>query len=230
MSAKGIPQISSVHGFCTAGGAYIPAMSDQSVIVKGTGTIFLGGPPLVKAATGEDVTAEELGGAHVHTSVSGVSDHLAENDEHALSILRDIVDYLGPKQQANVKLRASVEPAYDPEEILGLISSESRKVIDAREIIARVVDGSELFEFKKNYASTVVTGFAHIKGIPVGIVANNGVLFSESALKAAHFVELCAQENVPLLFLQNNNGALQCNYSEASDTHIDVQNHFLCHI
>ncbi len=206
MSGMGIQQISSVHGFCTAGGAYIPAMSDQSVIVRGTGTIFLGGPPLVKAATGEDVTAEELGGAEVHTSISGVSDHLAENDGHALAILRDVVAYLGPAAQAKVKLREPEAPAYDPEELLGVLPMDARKFFDAREIIARVVDGSEFFEFKRNYATTLVTGFAHVKGIPVGVIANNGVLFSESALKAAHFIELCAQEHVPLLFLQNITG------------------------
>jgi len=206
MSAAGIPQISSVHGLCTAGGAYIPAMSDQNVIVRGTGTIFLGGPPLVKAATGEDVTAEELGGAEVHTSVSGVADHLAENDAHALAILRDIVAYLGRAATAPVKLREPAEPAYDPAELLGVLPAQSRKFYDVREIIARVVDGSEFFEFKRNYGATIVTGFAHVRGIPVGIIANNGVLFSESSLKAAHFIEMCSQENVPLVFLQNITG------------------------
>ncbi len=206
MSAMGIPQISSVHGFCTAGGAYIPAMSDQSVIVRGTGTIFLGGPPLVKAATGEDVSAEELGGAEVHTSISGVSDHMAENDGHAVAILRDVIAYLGKAKQASVKLREPEPPAYDPSELLGVLPLDARKFFDAREIIARVVDGSEFFEFKRNYATTLVTGFAHIKGMPVGIIANNGVLFSESALKGSHFIELCTQERVPLLFLQNITG------------------------
>jgi acetyl-CoA carboxylase carboxyltransferase component len=206
MSGMGIPQISSVHGLCTAGGAYIPAMSDQNVIVNKTGTIFLGGPPLVKAATGEDVTAEELGGAHVHTAVSGVADHLAENDAHALAILRDVVAHLGATPRAPVKLREPAPPAYDPEELLGVLPSDPRRFFDVREVIARVVDGSEFFEFKKNYATTIVTGFAHLLGMPVGIVANNGVLFSESALKASHFIELCSQEQVPLLFLQNITG------------------------
>lgn len=206
MSSKGIPQIASVHGFCTAGGAYIPAMSDQSVIVKKTGTIFLAGPPLVKAATGEDVTAEELGGAYVHTTVSGVADHLAENDAHAVAILREIVAHLGRPQEAPVKLREPAPPLYDPNELLGVIPADTRKFYDVREVIARVVDGSEMFEFKKNYATTLVTGFAHIEGIPVGIIANNGVLFSESALKGAHFIELCSQEKIPLLFLQNITG------------------------
>ncbi len=206
LSSAGIQQIASVHGLCTAGGAYIPAMADQNVIVRGTGTIFLGGPPLVKAATGEDVTAEELGGAIVHTTVSGVADHLAEDDAHALEIVRDIVSHLGAAKKAPVKLREPRPPAYDPAELLGVLPADPRKFFDVREVIMRVVDGSELFEFKKGYATTVVTGFAHIQGIPVGIVANNGVLFSESALKVAHFVELCSQENVPLLFLQNITG------------------------
>lgn len=206
MSAKGIAQISSVHGFCTAGGAYIPAMSDQSVIVENTGTIFLAGPPLVKAATGEDVTAEELGGARVHTSISGVADHFAKNDEHALLIIREIVKHLGHPKSADVKLVKPREPLYSPQEILGVLPSDPKKFFDVREIIARLVDGSDLFEFKENYATTVVTGFAHLEGIPVGIVANNGVLFSESALKTTHFIELCGQENIPLLFLQNITG------------------------
>jgi 3-methylcrotonyl-CoA carboxylase beta subunit/propionyl-CoA carboxylase len=206
MSSLGIQQISSVHGFCTAGGAYIPAMSDQSVIVKGTGTIFLAGPPLVKAATGEEVTAEELGGAKVHTSISGVADHMAENDDHALQIVRQIVKYLGKSDQCPVKLETPEEPHYDPEELLGVVPMDARKAYDIREVIARVVDGSRLFEFKPNYGTTLVTGFAHICGIPVGIIANNGVLFSESALKGTHFIELCTQEKIPLLFLQNITG------------------------
>jgi 3-methylcrotonyl-CoA carboxylase beta subunit/propionyl-CoA carboxylase len=206
MSSLGIQQISSVHGFCTAGGAYIPAMSDQSVIVKGTGTIFLAGPPLVKAATGEEVTAEELGGAKVHTSISGVADHMAENDDHALQIVRQIVKYLGKSEQCPVKLETPEEPHYDPEELLGVVPMDARKAYDIREVIARVVDGSRLFEFKPNYGTTLVTGFAHICGIPVGIIANNGVLFSESALKGTHFIELCTQEKIPLLFLQNITG------------------------
>lgn len=206
MSAAGIQQIASVHGFCTAGGAYIPAMSDQSVIVRGNGTIFLAGPPLVKAATGEDVTAEDLGGADVHTRISGVADHIAENDAHALAIVRRIVEHLGQPGRPKVALRAAAAPAYDPAEIPGILPRDPRKFFDVREIIARVVDDSELFEFKPNYATTLVTGFAHLNGVPVGIIANNGVLFSESALKAAHFIELCSQENTPLLFLQNITG------------------------
>lgn len=206
MSSQGIQQISSVHGFCTAGGAYIPAMSDQSVIVRGTGTIFLAGPPLVKAATGEEVSAEDLGGAKVHTSISGVADHLAENDEHALQIVRQIIRYLGKSQASPVKLAVPEAPYYDPEEIMGIVPQDPRKAYDIRELIARIVDGSRLFEFKPNYGTTLVTGFAHIEGIPVGIIANNGVLFSESALKATHFIELCTQESIPLLFLQNITG------------------------
>lgn len=206
LSRKGIPQLSSVHGFCTAGGAYIPAMSDQSVIVRGSGKIFLAGPPLVKAATGEEVSAEELGGAIVHTTTSGVSDHLAENDEHAMHILRGIVGTLGEPQRARVKLKEPREPHYDPEELLGIVPKDLKRAFDIREVIARVVDGSELFEFKQNYGKTLVTGFAHIQGMPCGIIANNGVLFSESALKATHFIQQCTQENVPLVFLQNVTG------------------------
>ncbi|MCX6124492.1 MAG: methylcrotonoyl-CoA carboxylase [Proteobacteria bacterium] len=206
MSAEGIPQISSVHGFCTAGGAYIPAMSDQSVIVRNQGTIFLAGPPLVKAATGEDVTAEELGGAEVHTGISGVADHIAEDDIHALNIVRDIIFHLGHQETSRTKLVAPRPPAYDPDEILGVVPAESKKFYDVKEVIARIVDGSELFEFKRNYGQTLVTGFSHINGIPVGIIGNNGVLFSESAQKAAHFIEVCTQEQIPLLFLQNITG------------------------
>jgi acetyl-CoA carboxylase carboxyltransferase component len=206
MSAKGIAQIASVHGFCTAGGAYIPAMSDQSVMVAGNGTIFLAGPPLVKAATGEDVSAEDLGGARVHTTISGVADHLAQNDEHALLIVREIVSRLGAHKQASVNLRAPIAPAYDPDEILGILPRDPKKAFDSREIIARLVDGSEFFEFKAGYGTTLSCGFAHIEGIPVGIIANNGVLFSESALKGSHFIELCCQEKIPLLFLQNITG------------------------
>lgn len=206
MSAKGIPQISSVHGFCTAGGAYIPAMSDQSVIVKGTGTIFLAGPPLVKAATGEEVTAEELGGSHVHTAISGVADHEAENDEHAIALLRKLLLHIDRSQAPSPLLKQSVAPAYDPDEILGVLPSDNRKFFDIKEVIARLVDGSEFFAFKPNYGSTLVTGFAHINGMPVGIIGNNGVLFSESALKATHFIELCCQEQKPLIFLQNITG------------------------
>ncbi len=206
LSSEGVAQIASVHGFCTAGGAYIPAMADQSVIVKDTGTIFLAGPPLVKAATGEDVTAEELGGAHVHTSISGVADHLAENDAHALAIIREIVSHLNKPTMAKVNIQAVEEPAYDAEELLGIVPADSKKAFDIREVIARIVDGSKLFEFKANYGTTLVTGFAHIHGMPVGILANNGVLFSESALKGTHFIEVCCQENIPLLFLQNVTG------------------------
>jgi len=206
MSAARIPQISSVHGFCTAGGAYIPAMSDQTVIVRGTGSIFLAGPPLVKAATGEEVTVEELGGADVHTKNSGVSDHAAEDDAHGIFLLREIVAHLGAHKSAPVRLETPAAPAYDAEEILGILPPQLSKFFDVREIIARIVDRSDFFEFKKNYGSTLVTGFAHIEGIPVGIIANNGVLFSESSLKGTHFIELCCQENTPLLFLQNITG------------------------
>ncbi len=206
LSAAHVPQISAVMGMCTAGGAYVPAMSDQAVIVNQTGTIFLAGPPLVKAATGEDVSAEELGGAHVHTELSGVADHFAEDDEHALAILRDVVLHLGPRPDATVKLQAAEPPVYDPEEILGVWPRDQRRQADVREVIARIVDGSRLFEFKERYGTTLVTGFAHIQGMPVGILANNGVLFSESALKATHFIELCTIEKIPLLFLQNITG------------------------
>ncbi len=206
MSSKSIPQISSVHGLCTAGGAYIPAMSDQTVIVEKTGSIFLAGPPLVKAATGEIITSEELGGAKVHTSISGVSDHIAVNDEHALATLRDIIRYLGQKEKSPVKLQMPKDPLYPMDEVLGILPEEQSKSFDVREIIARLCDGSEFLEFKKNYGSTLVTGYAHIKGIPVGIVANNGVLFSESALKGTHFITSCCQENIPILFLQNITG------------------------
>ncbi len=206
MSAKGIAQLASVHGLCTAGGAYIPAMSDQSVIVKDQGNIFLGGPPLVKAATGEDVTAEDLGGALVHTRISGVADHLAENDEHAMQILRQIVARLSPTNTMKLSYTEKRMPYYDPDEILGVIPTDLKKAYDIREVIARLVDGSELFEFKRDYGTTLVTGFAHLGGVPVGIIANNGVLFSESALKGTHFIELCTKDRIPLLFLQNITG------------------------
>ena len=206
MSAKGIPQIAVVMGSCTAGGAYVPAMSDETVIVKNQGTIFLGGPPLVKAATGEIVTAEDLGGGDVHTRVSGVADHLAENDSHALFLARRIVASLNRTKSPTVKLETSEEPLYDSEEIYGIIPTDTRKPFDVREVIARVVDGSRFDEFKARYGTTLVTGFAHLYGMPVGIVANNGILFGESALKGAHFIELCAQRGVPLLFLQNITG------------------------
>jgi 3-methylcrotonyl-CoA carboxylase beta subunit len=206
MSAAGIAQIAVVMGSCTAGGAYVPAMADESVIVKGQGTIFLGGPPLVKAATGEEVSAEELGGADVHAKVSGVTDHYALNDAHALSIARDIVKNLGAREPVKLDLSPPRSPAYDPEELLGVLPKDPRKPADMREVIARIVDGSELDEFKKLYGTTLITGFARIWGYPVGIVANNGVLFGESAVKGAHFVQLCAQRKIPLLFLQNITG------------------------
>jgi acetyl-CoA carboxylase carboxyltransferase component len=206
MSALGIPQIAAVMGSCTAGGAYVPAMSDEVVIVRGTGTIFLGGPPLVKAATGEEVSAEDLGGADVHTRLSGVADYLAENDEHALALLRQIAGTLNRPAHTPWQLATPEPPRYDPSEIYGIIPRDPRKQYDVREVIARLVDGSRLDEFKARYGATLVCGFAHVHGIPVGILANNGILFSESALKGAHFIELCAARGVPLLFLQNITG------------------------
>jgi len=206
MSAQGIPQIAVVMGSCTAGGAYVPAMSDDTVIVKNQGTIFLGGPPLVKAATGEVVSAEDLGGGDVHTRLSGVADHLADNDTHALAIARRIVANLNRTRPTTVQLDAVEEPIYDPEEIYGIVPRDTRTPFDVREIIARVVDGSRFDEFKARYGSTLVTGFARLFGAPVGILANNGILFSESAQKGAHFIELCAQRRIPLLFLQNITG------------------------
>jgi 3-methylcrotonyl-CoA carboxylase beta subunit len=206
LSAAGIPQIAVVMGSCTAGGAYVPAMSDESVIVRNQGTIFLGGPPLVKAATGEIVTAEELGGADVHARVSGVVDHYAQNDAHALGLARRIVGNLATAKPAWPELRAPVEPLYPAEEIYGAVPTDLRKPYDVREIVARVVDGSEFDEFKALYGTTLVCGFARIWGYPVGIVANNGILFSESSLKGAHFVELCCQRGIPLVFLQNISG------------------------
>jgi 3-methylcrotonyl-CoA carboxylase beta subunit len=206
MSALEIPQIAAVMGSCTAGGAYVPAMSDETVIVRNQGTIFLGGPPLVKAATGEDVTAEELGGGELHSRTSGVTDHLAEDDRHALQIVREIVATLAPKAPPPWERIATEAPAVDPETLLGVIPTDVRKPYDAREVIARIVDGSRMHEFKELYGPTLVTGFAHIHGHPVGILANNGILFSESALKGAHFIELCDQRRVPLVFLQNITG------------------------
>ncbi len=206
MSAAGIPQISAVMGSCTAGGAYVPAMSDETVIVQGTGTIFLGGPPLVKAATGEEVTAEELGGAYVHTHVSGVADHFAENDDHALEIVRDIIASLNRRKRVDQDIAAPEAPRYDPDELYGIIPTTFRESYDVREVIARLADGSRFREFKANYGTTLVTGFARIEGYPVGILGNNGVLFSESALKGTHFIELCTARNIPLLFLQNITG------------------------
>jgi 3-methylcrotonyl-CoA carboxylase beta subunit len=206
MSALGIPQIAVVMGSCTAGGAYVPAMSDETIIVKNQGTIFLGGPPLVKAATGEVVSAEDLGGGDVHTRLSGVADHLAQNDAHALSLARQAVGSLNRKKNIDVQLREPVAPLYERKEIYGVIPADSRKPFDVREIIARIVDGSEFAEFKARFGPTLVCGFAHIEGMPVGIIANNGILFSESALKGAHFIELCCQRKVPLVFLQNITG------------------------
>ena len=207
MSAAGIPQVAAVMGSCTAGGAYVPAMSDECVIVKGHGTIFLGGPPLVKAATGEIVTAEDLGGADVHTRTSGVADHMAKDDLHALAICRSILANCNRRPRAtHVTLREPEEPAYDPDEIYGILPLDGKKPYDVHEVIARTVDGSRFHEFKPLYGTTLVTGFAHVHGIPVGIVANNGILFGESAQKGAHFVELCGQRGVPLLFLQNVTG------------------------
>jgi 3-methylcrotonyl-CoA carboxylase beta subunit len=203
MSAAAIPQIASVMGSCTAGGAYVPAMSDETIIVKGQGTIFLGGPPLVKAATGEVVSAEDLGGADVHARVSGVADHYANDDSHALAIARRIVASLNVAKSSDIPLAEPSAPLYDPSELDGIVPPSLSIQYDVREVIARLVDGSELDEFKKLYATTIVTGFARIEGMPVGIIANNGILFSESALKTAHFIELCCQRRVPLLFLQN---------------------------
>jgi acetyl-CoA carboxylase carboxyltransferase component len=206
MSALGIPQVAVVLGSCTAGGAYVPAMADENVIVRERGTIFLAGPPLVKAATGEEVTAEELGGGDVHTRLSGVSDHLADNDEHALEIARSIFENLPRAQKFPLDRDTPEDPAYDPAELYGVIPRDTRVPYDVHEVIARLVDGSRLHEFKARYGPTLVTGFARIHGYPVGIVANNGVLFSESAVKGAHFIELCSQRKIPLLFLQNITG------------------------
>jgi 3-methylcrotonyl-CoA carboxylase beta subunit len=206
LSAAGIPQIACVMGSCTAGGAYVPAMADESIMVRRQATIFLGGPPLVRAATGENVTAEELGGADLHTRESGVADHLAMDDEHALEITRRIVRNLNRKKEIALDLRDSLPPLHDPHELYGIVPTDLRQPYDVREVIARIVDGSELDEFKANYGTTLVTGFAHIHGMPVGIIANNGVLFSESALKGAHFIELCCQRGIPLVFLQNITG------------------------
>lgn len=206
MSAERIPQVAAVMGSCTAGGAYVPAMSDETIIVKGTGTIFLGGPPLVKAATGEEVSAEDLGGADVHTRLSGVADYFAEDDEHAIELLRTVVSTLNTVKQLPGDMTAPEDPAYDPSEIYGIVSADLRKPYDVREIIARMVDGSRFDEFKERYGSTLVTGFARLHGFLVGIIANNGVLFSESALKATHFIELCNLRGIPLIFLQNITG------------------------
>ncbi|WP_333605446.1 carboxyl transferase domain-containing protein [Novosphingobium sp.] len=206
MSAKGIPQIACVMGSCTAGGAYVPAMSDETVIVKEQGTIFLAGPPLVQAATGEVISAEDLGGGDLHSRKSGVTDHLADNDEHALSIVRDIVSHIGPAHQHGLPMQEPRPPKYDPEELYSVIPEDVRAPYDVHEVIARVVDDSEFHEFKALYGTTLVCGFAHIHGLPVAILANNGVLFSESAQKGAHFIELACQRRIPLLFLQNISG------------------------
>jgi acetyl-CoA carboxylase carboxyltransferase component len=206
MSAKGISQISVVMGSCTAGGAYLPAMSDESIIVRNQGTIFIGGPPLVKAATGEKVTAEELGGADVHCRTSGVTDHYAQNDEHALQICRNVIQNLNRKKPTLLKCSAPEDPYYEPEELYGVVNADIRKPYDIREVIARIVDGSRFHEFKQLYGATLVTGFANIMGYPVGIIGNNGVLFSESSLKGAHFIELCSERKIPLIFLQNISG------------------------
>lgn len=206
MSALGIPQIAIVMGSCTAGGAYVPAMSDEVIIVRNQGTIFIGGPPLVKAATGEDVSAEDLGGAWVHTHESGVADHMAENDAHALAICRNIVESFGTPEKQQLTRHNIEEPYYDPEELYGLAPVDLKKPVDAREIIMRMVDGSYFHEFKKNYAPTLVTGFARIMGYQVGIIANNGVFFSETSLKGAHFIELCTSRKIPIIFLQNITG------------------------
>ncbi|MHA2328421.1 MAG: carboxyl transferase domain-containing protein, partial [Candidatus Hodarchaeales archaeon] len=215
MSAKGIPQISSVMGSCTAGGAYVPAMSDETVIVKETGTIFLGGPPLVKAATGEEVTANDLGGADVHCRTSGVSDHYATSDEHALKITRTIIEHLNLPPKTLLDMRPPEDPLYDIDEIYGILPKDPRQAYDVHEIIARLVDGSKFHEFKALYGTTLVCGFARVHGYPVGILANNGVLFSESALKATHFINLCCHRKLPLIFLQNITGFVIGSVAEA---------------
>ncbi|MCK9424132.1 MAG: hypothetical protein M0Q38_16220 [Bacteroidales bacterium] len=206
LSGMSIPQIAVVMGSCTAGGAYVPAMSDETIIVRNQGTIFIGGPPLVKAATGEEVTAEELGGAEVHTMISGVADHLAENDVHAIQICRNIFESIRRHQYQELEIHPIEEPFYDPAELYGILPIDLKKQVDSREIIARIVDGSLFHEFKERYAPTLTTGFARIMGYPLGIIANNGVLFGETALKGAHFVELCTSRNIPILFLQNITG------------------------
>ena len=206
MSALGIPQLAAVLGSCTAGGAYVPAMCDESIIVRKQGTIFLGGPPLVKAATGEDVSAEDLGGADVHSRQSGVTDHYAQNDAHAIAIMRQMVARLNVERPQQLQLRSAQEPLYPADDLYGVVSADVRKPYDVREVIARIVDGSEFEEFKQLYGTTLVCGFAHLYGMPIGIIANNGILFSESSLKGAHFIELCCQRKIPLLFLQNITG------------------------
>lgn len=206
LSARGIAQIAVVMGSCTAGGAYVPAMSDEAIIVKNQGTIFIGGPPLVKAATGADVTPEELGGGDVHTRISGVADHLADNDEHALAICRNVIENLDRRRPFQLDYREPEDPHYDPEELYGIVPNDVRQPYDIREVIARMVDGSRFHEFKARYGITLVCGFAHLHGYPVGIVANNGILFAESSQKGAHFIELCAERRIPLIYLQNITG------------------------
>ena len=213
LSSKGIPQVAAVLGSCTAGGAYIPAMSDESIIVKGNGTIFLAGPPLVKSATGEEVTAENLGGADLHTRESGVADHFAEDEPEALRMVRNIVENLNISPKHRLDVSRPEEPAQDPEQLLGVIPKDNRTPYDVREVISRIVDGSRFHEFKQRYGNTLVCGFARIHGYPVGIVANNGILFSESSLKGAHFVELCGQRGIPLIFLQNISGFMAVSYT-----------------
>jgi acetyl-CoA carboxylase carboxyltransferase component len=206
LSAMKIPQIAVVMGSCTAGGAYVPAMSDETIIVRNQGTIFIGGPPLVKAATGEEVSAEDLGGAEVHTSISGVADHIAENDVHAIQICRNIFESIQRHQYQSLEVQPPEDPFYDPEELYGILPIDLKKPVDSKEVIARIVDGSRFHEFKERYAPTLTTGFARIMGYPVGILSNNGVLFGETALKGAHFVQLCTSRNIPILFLQNITG------------------------
>ena len=215
LSSAGIPQVAVVMGSCTAGGAYVPAMSDESIIVKGQGTIFLGGPPLVKAATGEEVTAEELGGADVHSRISGVTDHVADDDADALKLARRAVGHLNRVKDVRLDVRETVDPLYDAEDLYGLIPADRRMPFDVREVITRIADGSEFNEFKRRYGETIVCGFARLFGNPVGIIANNGILFSESALKATHFIELCAQRRIPLVFLQNISGFMVGKQAEA---------------
>ena len=215
LSSAGIPQVAVVMGSCTAGGAYVPAMSDESIIVKGQGTIFLGGPPLVKAATGEEVTAEELGGADVHSRISGVTDHVADDDADALKLARRVVGHLNRVKEVRLDVRETVDPLYDSEDLYGLIPADRRMPFDVREVITRIADGSEFNEFKRRYGETIVCGFARLFGNPVGIIANNGILFSESALKATHFIELCAQRRIPLVFLQNISGFMVGKQAEA---------------
>ena len=215
LSSKGIPQVAAVLGSCTAGGAYIPAMSDESIIVKDNGTIFLAGPPLVKAATGEEVSAQDLGGADLHTRESGVADHHAETEKEALQIARDIVENLNVGQKVRLDSKETEDPYHDPDDLMGIIPTDNRTPYDVREVISRIVDGSRFHEFKQRYGTTLVCGFARIHGYPVGIVANNGILFSESSLKGAHFVELCGQRGIPLIFLQNIMGFMVGRDAEA---------------